>query len=145
MARAEAEAIAAKASEAEAEERVQTVRETAAAEREKALALIRAGRLPEADQTLHALLGQHPDAIELLVTKASLEARMGSATDALERLRAARAAADIVVDLAGRHVHAAGDAVELTRKEFDLLAALIRNGRPRWEERGLAALPATSP
>lgn len=48
-ARAEAEAIAAKASEAEAEERVQTVRETAAAEREKALALIRAAEQAEVD------------------------------------------------------------------------------------------------
>jgi uncharacterized membrane protein YqiK len=50
-ARAEAEAIAAKASEAEAEERVQTVRETAAAEREKALALIRAAEQAEVDDT----------------------------------------------------------------------------------------------
>lgn len=48
-AKAEAEAIAAKASEAEAEERVQTVRETAAAEREKALALIRAAEQAEVD------------------------------------------------------------------------------------------------
>jgi len=48
-ARAEAEAIAAKASEAEAEERVQTVRETAAAERKKALALIRAAEQAEVD------------------------------------------------------------------------------------------------
>lgn len=48
-ARAEAEAIAAKASEAEAEEKVQTVRETAAAEREKALALIRAAEQAEVD------------------------------------------------------------------------------------------------
>ena len=50
-AKAEAEAIAAKASEAEAEERVQTVRETAVAEREKALALIRAAEQAEVDDT----------------------------------------------------------------------------------------------
>ena len=50
-AKAEAEAIAAKASEAEAEERVRTVRETAMAEREKALALIRAAEQAEVDDT----------------------------------------------------------------------------------------------
>ncbi|MFC3614813.1 flotillin family protein [Lutimaribacter marinistellae] len=48
-ARAEADAILAKASEAEAEERVQTVRETAAAERDKALALIRAAEQAQVD------------------------------------------------------------------------------------------------
>ncbi|MEM6941114.1 MAG: flotillin domain-containing protein [Pseudomonadota bacterium] len=48
-ARAEAEAIAARASEAEAEERVQTVREMAAAEREKQLSLIRAAEQAEVD------------------------------------------------------------------------------------------------
>lgn len=48
-ARAEAEAILAKVSEAEAEQRVQTARETAAAEREKALALIRAAEQAEVD------------------------------------------------------------------------------------------------
>lgn len=50
-ARAEAEAIAAKADEAEAEERVRTIRETAAAEREKLLALIRAAEQAEVDDT----------------------------------------------------------------------------------------------
>ncbi|MEX0340425.1 MAG: flotillin family protein [Arenibacterium sp.] len=50
-AKAEAEAIAAKASEAEAEERVLTVRETAAAERDKALALIRAAEQAAVDDT----------------------------------------------------------------------------------------------
>lgn len=48
-AKAEAEAIFAKVSEAEAEQRVQTARETAAAEREKALALIRAAEQAEVD------------------------------------------------------------------------------------------------
>ncbi len=48
-ARAEAEAILAKVSEAEAQERVQTARETAAAERERALALIRAAEQAEVD------------------------------------------------------------------------------------------------
>jgi flotillin len=48
-ARAEAEAILAKVSEAEAEQRVQTARETAAAEREKSLALIRAAEQAEVD------------------------------------------------------------------------------------------------
>jgi len=50
-AKAEAEAIAAKAGEAEAEERVRTIRETAAAEREKHLALIRAAEQAEVDDT----------------------------------------------------------------------------------------------
>ena len=50
-ARAEAEAIAAKAGEAEAEERVRTVRETAAAERDRQLALIRAAEQAEVDDT----------------------------------------------------------------------------------------------
>ncbi|MDK3072794.1 flotillin domain-containing protein [Sedimentitalea sp. JM2-8] len=50
-AKAEAEAIAAKASEAEAEERVRTIRETAIAERDKALALIRAAEQAEVDDT----------------------------------------------------------------------------------------------
>jgi DNA-binding response OmpR family regulator len=36
-------------------------------------------------------------------------------------------AAEITVDLDGRHVHAAGREIELTRREFDLLVALIRN------------------
>ncbi|MFN3646588.1 MAG: flotillin family protein [Gemmobacter sp.] len=50
-AQAEAAAIAAKAAEAEAEERVRTIREQAAAEREKALALIRAAEQAEVDDT----------------------------------------------------------------------------------------------
>ena len=50
-AKAEAEAIAAKADEAEAEERVRTLRETAVAEREKHLALIRAAEQAEVDNT----------------------------------------------------------------------------------------------
>jgi flotillin len=50
-AKAEAEAIAAKGSEAEAEERVRTIRETAAAERDKSLALIRAAEQAEVDDT----------------------------------------------------------------------------------------------
>ena len=53
-----AEAIAAKAGEAEAEERVRTIRETAAAEREKHLALIRAADvallLPKAQEACPA-------------------------------------------------------------------------------------------
>ena len=48
-AKAEAEAIAAKGNEAEAEERVRTIRETAAAERDKALALIRGAEQAEVD------------------------------------------------------------------------------------------------
>ena len=36
-------------------------------------------------------------------------------------------AAEITIDLDGRHVHAAGREIELTRREFDLLVALIRN------------------
>jgi flotillin len=48
-AKAEAEAISAKGVEAEAEERVHTIRETAIAEREKALALIRAAEQAEVD------------------------------------------------------------------------------------------------
>jgi uncharacterized membrane protein YqiK len=50
-AKAEADAIAAKAGEVEAEERVRTVREMAAAERDKALALIRAAEQAEVDDT----------------------------------------------------------------------------------------------
>ncbi len=50
-AKAEADAIAAKGSEAEAEERVRTIRETAVAEREKALSLIRAAEQAEVDDT----------------------------------------------------------------------------------------------
>ena len=50
-AKAEAEAIAAKGNEAEAEERVRTIRETAAAERDKSLALIRAAEQAEVDGT----------------------------------------------------------------------------------------------
>lgn len=50
-AKAEAEAIAAKGNEAEAEERVRTIRETAAAERNKSLALIRAVEQAEVDGT----------------------------------------------------------------------------------------------
>lgn len=50
-AKAEAEAIAAKGNEAEAEERVRTIRETAAAERDKSLALIRAVEQAEVDGT----------------------------------------------------------------------------------------------
>lgn len=50
-AKAEAAAIAAKASEAEAEEKVRTVRETAMAERDKSLALIRAAEQAEVDDT----------------------------------------------------------------------------------------------
>ena len=48
---AEADAIAAKGGEAEAEERVRTIRETAAAERDKSLALIRAAEQAEVDDT----------------------------------------------------------------------------------------------
>ena len=48
---AEAEAIAAKGGEAEAEERVRTIRETIAAERDKALSLIRAAEQAEVDDT----------------------------------------------------------------------------------------------
>ena len=48
---AEAEAITAKGGEAEAEERVVTIRETAAAERDKSLALIRAVEQVEVDNT----------------------------------------------------------------------------------------------
>lgn len=48
-AKAEAEAIAAKASEAEAEELVQTIRETAVAKRAKVLSLIRAAERAEVD------------------------------------------------------------------------------------------------
>jgi DNA-binding response OmpR family regulator len=36
-------------------------------------------------------------------------------------------AAGITVDLDGRHVHVGGREIELTRREFDMLAALIRN------------------
>ena len=50
-AKAEAEAIAAKGGEAEAEERVRTIRETAVAEREKTLSLIRAAEQAEVDDT----------------------------------------------------------------------------------------------
>jgi len=50
-AQAEAAAIAAKGSEAEAEERVRTIREQAAAERDKSLALIRAAEQAEVDDT----------------------------------------------------------------------------------------------
>ena len=50
-AKAEAEAIAAKGNEAEAEERVRTIRETAAAERDKSLALIRAAEQAEVGGT----------------------------------------------------------------------------------------------
>ena len=50
-AHAEAEAIAATASGAEAEEKVRTIREQAAADREKALALIRATEQAEVDDT----------------------------------------------------------------------------------------------
>lgn len=50
-AKAEAQAIAAKGNEAEAEEQVRTIRETAVAEREKALALIRAAEQAEVDDT----------------------------------------------------------------------------------------------
>tara|TARA_R110000787_G_scaffold241920_1_gene348071 strand:- start:523 stop:2151 length:1629 start_codon:yes stop_codon:yes gene_type:complete len=50
-AKAEAEAIAAKGGEAEAEERVRTIRETAVAERDKSLALIRAAEQAEVDDT----------------------------------------------------------------------------------------------
>ena len=48
---AEAAAIMAKGGEAEAEEHVRTIRETSAAERDKALALIRAGEQVEVDNT----------------------------------------------------------------------------------------------
>jgi len=50
-AKAEAQAIAAKGGEAEAEESVRTLRETAMAEREKTLALIRAAEQAEVDDT----------------------------------------------------------------------------------------------
>jgi flotillin len=50
-AEAEARAISAKADEARAEEEVTTIRETAAAERDKALALIRAAEQAEVDDT----------------------------------------------------------------------------------------------
>lgn len=50
-AQAEAAAIAAKGAEAEAEERVRTIREQAAAERDKSLALIRAAEQAEVDDT----------------------------------------------------------------------------------------------
>jgi flotillin len=50
-AEAEARAIAARAGEAQAEEAVRTARETAAAERDKALALIRAAEQAEVDDT----------------------------------------------------------------------------------------------
>ncbi|MDP2084939.1 MAG: flotillin domain-containing protein [Gemmobacter sp.] len=50
-AQAEAAAISAKAAEAEAEERVRTIREQAAAERDKSLALIRASEQAEVDDT----------------------------------------------------------------------------------------------
>lgn len=50
-AKAEAEAIAAKGKEAEAEERVRTIVETAAAERAKSLALIRAAQQAKVDDT----------------------------------------------------------------------------------------------
>jgi predicted Zn-dependent protease len=55
----------------------------------KVRALIRARQLQEADSVLQALLEKHPDAIELIVTKASVEAELGQAERALQRLQTA--------------------------------------------------------
>lgn len=68
-AEAEARAIAATAEEARAEEEVRTARETAAAEREKALALIRAAEQAEVDDT------RVRSEVETLLSMAGAEAK----------------------------------------------------------------------
>ncbi len=79
-AEAEARAIAAKAGEARAEEDVRTARETAAAEREKLLALIRAAEQAEVDDT------RVKSEVGTLISMAEAEAKA-----TLERAEAARA------------------------------------------------------
>ncbi|MCF7700914.1 flotillin family protein [Loktanella sp. M215] len=77
---AEADAIAAKGGEAEAEERVRTIRETAMAERDKALALIRAAEQAQVDDTR---VRSEADTIKLLAeaqAKATLD-RAGAERD----------------------------------------------------------------
>jgi len=64
-------------------------RNRSATEYGKARALIRAKQLREADNVLQALLQKHPESIELIVTKASLEANLGQAERALQRLQTA--------------------------------------------------------
>ena len=54
-----------------------------------ARAQIRAKRLKEANDILHALLQKHPDAVELIVTKATVEADLGLTRQALQRLETA--------------------------------------------------------
>ncbi len=78
-AEAEAAAVAAKAGEAKAEEDVRTVRETAAAERQKALALIRASEQAAVDDT------RVKSEADTILSMASAEAKA-----TLERAKAAR-------------------------------------------------------
>lgn len=64
-------------------------RNRAATEFGRALALLRAERLAEADQALQALLEQYPQTTEFVVTKAHIEARRGDTAEALRRLQQA--------------------------------------------------------
>jgi len=50
-------------------------------------ALLRAGRLDEAERGVDALLEQRPDLLEFIVTKASIESRQGRTRNALTRLQ----------------------------------------------------------
>lgn len=83
-AQAEAEAIAAKGSEVAAEEEVRTIRETAMAEREKRLALIRASEQAEVDDTR---VKSEADTI-VSMAEAEAKATLDKAKAAKERLLA---------------------------------------------------------
>ncbi len=72
-AKAEAAAIAAKAGEVEAEERVRTVRETAMAQRDKSLALIRAAEQSEVDDTRVKSEAETITAMAVAKAKATLD------------------------------------------------------------------------
>ena len=72
-AKAEAAAIAAKAGEVEAEERVRTVRETAMAQRDKSLALIRAAEQSEVDNTRVKSEAETITAMAVAKAKATLD------------------------------------------------------------------------
>lgn len=61
-------------------------RNRTATEYGRALALIDAERLQDADKQLRGLLDKHPGMVDFVVTKASVEARMGKTKEALDRL-----------------------------------------------------------
>lgn len=64
-------------------------RNRAATEYARVRALVRANRLAEAEKGISALADQYPEVVEFIVTRATIEARLGRTSQALGRLRRA--------------------------------------------------------